>query len=265
MQLKKTFISAMVILGIIIMAGCTAGSGNAQNTELKATDFFANKENALYTFEGTGNEFASYTAFNEYTASGKVQQRINNGGANGIKVLECKDGKITVVYANGDMFYRENMLDAESNANEVLLMEPIKKGTTWNLSDGRVRTITDVSVKVTVPMGEYDAIEVTTTKDNDTTKQYYVKGIGLVKLVYSNGSDEVTSSLSKIEENTSYTQNVNFYYPNINNEKYYYVSKDVSFKTNDVTKDILAAKYKRRNRWEQAKYSYDYRHKQSYA
>ncbi len=244
--MKKTLIAAALILSVIMFAGCKSGGANNQNqnTELKAADYFAIKENALYTYEGKGNEFAAYTMFNEYTADGKVQQRINNGGADGIKVLECKDGKITVIYANGDMPYRENKLNAASNEDEVLLMEPIKKGTTWNLADGRVRTITDVSAKVTAPIGEYDAIEVTTTKDNDTTKQYYVKGTGLVKLIYSNGSDEITSALSKIEENTSYTQNMNFYFPNINNEKYYYVSKDVSFKTNDATKDILAARYK---------------------
>ncbi|NMC57150.1 MAG: GerMN domain-containing protein [Eubacteriaceae bacterium] len=247
--MKKIFAIAVMTLGIVLTAGCTgggsgSGNGNNQTPENKAADYFANKENALYTYQGTGNEYASYTVFNEYVANGKVQQRIVNGGANGIKVLECKDGKITIIYADGDVPYRENKLNAASNASEVLLMEPIKKDTTWNLADGRVRTITNLSVKVTVPMGEYDAIEVTTTKGSDVTKQYYVKGIGLVKLVYTNGSDEITSALAKIEENTSYKQNVNFYYPNINNGKYYYVSKDVSFKTNDVTKDILAAKYK---------------------
>lgn len=244
--MKKIFAISILTLGIVLTAGCSggSGSGNNQTPENKAADYFANKENVLYTYDGTGNEFAAYTAFNEYAANGKVQQRIVNGGANGIKVLECKDGKITINYAEGDMPYRENKLSAASNTSEVLLMEPIKKGTTWNLADGRVRTLTNTSVKVTVPMGEYDAIEVTTTKGSDTTKQYYVKGIGLVKLIYSNGTDEITSALSKIEENASETQNVNFYYPNINNGKYYYVSKDVSFKTNDVTKDILAAKYK---------------------
>lgn len=245
MLMKKIFAITILTLGIALTAGCSGGgSGNNQTPENKAADYFASKENALYTYEGTGNEFAAYTAFNEYSANGKVQQRIVNGGANGIKVLECKDGKITINYAEGDMPYRENKLNAASNASEVLLMEPIKKGTTWNLTDGRVRTITNLSVKVTVPMGEYDAIEVTTTKDSDTTKQYYAKGIGLVKLIYSNGTDEITSALLKIEENASETQTVNFYYPNINYGKYYYVSKDVSFKTNDVTKDILAAKYK---------------------
>ncbi len=160
------------------------------------------------------------------------------------KVLEIKDGKLTLVFTREEAYYRENFLKAESNADDVLLMEPLKQGTTWTLKDSSKKTITNISADVTTPSGNYKAIEVTTEGKNGKTVDYYAKNVGLVKSVFNPGESEVSSTLSKIEENVELKKTVNFYYPNLNDEKIYYQAKELSFKTNDITKMILEKAYK---------------------
>jgi hypothetical protein len=104
------------------------------------------------------------------------------------------------------------------------------KGTTWKLQDSRIRTITGTSVDITTPAGKYKAIEVVTEGSNDKTIDYYAKNVGLVKSVFISGETEITSSLSKIEENVSLIQKISFFYPNVNDDKIYYKDKDISFR-----------------------------------
>ncbi|MGJ7922640.1 GerMN domain-containing protein [Neobacillus sp. LXY-4] len=226
------------------------GSNNNNENEkpkpelLTIENYYPIKKNARYIYEGAGNEFASFDIYTDYVSGTKFQQRINNGGSVLARVLELKDGKLIKVYSRGEAYYRENHLNTADDNQEILLMEPIKKGTTWTLKDSRVRTITATSVAISTPTGNYQALEVTTESDNDKTIDYYAKNIGLVKSVFISGGNEITSTLSKIEENVPLIQNINFYYPNINDGKIYYKSKPVSFYTNDITRKVVAEAYK---------------------
>ncbi|MDP4106536.1 MAG: hypothetical protein Q8935_16485, partial [Bacillota bacterium] len=131
-------------------------SGNKENSETKTNlgtieDFFPLKQNTHYVYEGTGNEFASYDVYNDYISGEKVQQRLNNGGTTKVNVVELTSGKLSKVYTRGEAYYRENLLNQKSDNIEVLLMEPLKKGTTWKLNDGSTRSITNSGVEVTTP------------------------------------------------------------------------------------------------------------------
>ena len=55
---------------------------------------------------------------------------------------------------------------------------------------------------------------------------------------------EVSSSLSKMEENAPFVQTISFFYPNINDDRLYYHNKEISFHTNDITKNIVEKAYK---------------------
>ena len=222
-----------------------AGSRTSAAMEpLNLNDYFPVRQNVRYTYKGVGNEYASYVVTVDYASDTRVQQRTDNGGTVAVKVLERKDGKLTRILSSGETYYRENMLVKKGTAEEVLLMEPLKVGTSWTLSDGGVRTITGISASVETPLGNYKAIEVTTEGQSGKAIEYYVKDIGFVKSVFISGGNQITSSLVKIEENVPYTQKVSFYYPNINDQKIYYKDQDVSFHTNDSTSDVLASYYK---------------------
>ncbi|MCM8710285.1 GerMN domain-containing protein [Clostridium sp. SYSU_GA19001] len=199
-------------------------------------DIYPFKANTKYEYEGKGNEYASYTVWVDYIKDDKIQLRTDNGGTVVASVLQLKDGELKTVFLKEEAYYREDFTSKQSNKDEIILKEPLVKGTSWTLSDGRKRYISNVDVDVTVPAGSFKAIEVTTEGKDYKNLDYYAQNTGLIKTVYISGDMEVTSSLSKITENSSFTENVKFYYPNINDEKIYYTEKKLTFKTNDITK-----------------------------
>lgn len=211
---------------------------------LSVSDYFPIKENVKYTYEGQGNEYAAYTVYTDYTKDGRVQTRTNNGGSEAVKVLEVKDGQLTLLSTKGECYYRENFTGKDFSGGEALIKEPIANGTSWTLADGRKRTITKTDADVTTPAGAYKALEITTEGPNDKITDYYASGVGLVKSVFTSNGMEVTSSLSKIETDAQLTQKVKFYYPNIDLNKLYYTEKDLAFKTNDVTRTIFENAFK---------------------
>ncbi len=243
--MKKHILIFAIVIFIALISGCTSKNYNSLEAQAKVQDYFPIKENVKYVYEGKGNEYAAYDVYIDYTSGNKVQQRVNNGGSEIVKVLEIKESKLTQLFFRGETYYRENFLETGGNENEILLMEPLVKGTTWTLNNSSVRTITNTSVDITTPSGSYKAIEVTTDNSNGKTVDYYAKNIGLVKSIFNSEGAEISSSLSKIEENASFIQNINFYYPDVDkNNKIVYQNKKVSFKTNDTTKQVLERAYK---------------------
>ena len=217
----------------------TAGNNAGKNTDenggskepdtLSIEDYYPIKDNTRYLYEGSGNEYASYDTYIDYTSDSKFQQRVDNGGTVMANVFEIKDGKLTRKYSRGEAYYRENLLNKTDKDEEVILQEPLEKGTTWTLKDSSTRTITNIDVEISTPSGDYKALEVTTKGENGQTVDYYAKNVGLVKTVFVYEEMEVTSTLSKIEENVPFIQNISFYYPNIDDGKYYFKNKEIQF------------------------------------
>lgn len=199
-------------------------------------DFYPFKENAKYEYEGRGNEYASYTVFTDYITENRIQTRKNNGGIELVSVLENKDGELKIIFSREDTYFRENFTSKPSNKDEILLKEPLVKGTSWTLQDGRKRYISNTDVDITTPAGSFKALEVTTEGKDYKDLDYYALNTGLIKSVYSAKEMEVSSSLKKLHDNSPLVQSIKFYYPNVNDYKTYYVTKDLSFKTNDITK-----------------------------
>lgn len=210
----------------------------------KISDYFPMEQDTRYEYEGAGNEYASYESYTDYVDQNRMQQMMDNGGTVSVRVYELKDGKLTSIYNRGEVYYRENLLEQSDGSGEVLLMEPLKEGTSWKLKDGRQRTITKVSAEVKTPMGTYPAIEVLTEGGEGTNIDYYAKNIGLIKTLYQTGGLEVSSSLKALEKNVPRDETVRFYYPDRKSGTISYVSKEVSYHTNDVTAQVLEKKYK---------------------
>lgn len=251
--MKKIF--TLIICGIIAFSllGCSPKNNSdstkksevtnkivekdaSDKTKYTIKDYYPLNENVKYIYDGEGNEYAPFTTYIDYLTENKLQVRSNNGGTETVSVIQIKDGELTRIFSKGEVYYRENFTTNEGNESEVLLKEPIVKGTEWTLADGRKRSITDLSVDITVPFGNFKCLEITTVDKNNTTKNYYALNIGLVKTVYKSGDFEVSSFLSKIEKDVPYTQKVKFYYPNVIDDKLYVEIRELSFKTNDITK-----------------------------
>jgi spore germination protein GerM len=199
-------------------------------------DYYPFKSNVKYEYEGKGNEYAEYSVWVDYVKGDRLQLRQNNGGTEVVNVLENKNGELKIIFSKEEVYYREDFTSKPSNKNEILLKEPLVKGTSWILGDGRKRYISNINVDITTPLGNYKALEVTTEGKDFKNIDYYALNIGLIKSIYKSGDMEVSSTLKKLSENTPLVQRVNFYYPNTTDDKIYYIQKDLNFKTNDLTK-----------------------------
>ena len=252
--MKKLLLITSLIFSLVFLSSCAKENivkpveGNkvpvVTKVPMTIKDYFSFSENSEYIYEGKGNEYASYNVFIDYLTEDRVQLRTNNGGTEVVKVLVNKDGKLTMILSRAECYYRENLIQSPSNKEEILLKEPLVKGTTWTLSDNRKRYISNVDVEITTPLGTYKTLEVTTENKEGKNLDYYAPNIGLVKTSFVLNSNEITSSLSKIVKDKAFTQTVKFYYPNANDDKLYFVSKQLSFKTNDITKIILESAFK---------------------
>lgn len=247
--MKKTLIILSLLL-LLFTFGCNKdeGNNNGDKEELKLVDYYPVMENTRYYYKGDGNEFAEYSSFIDYTLNDRFQTRIDNPGTSVARIYELKDGVLKVLLNKGESYAREDYLRNPGLAGElsedILIQEPLEKGNSWTLANGNKREITGIDVKVTVPYGEYEAIEVTTTDAKGITKDYYARDIGLVQSKFIVGTDEISSSLEKIEKDTPYRTQVNFYYPHLDQDKYYYVTAQVAFKTNEITRQVLETAYK---------------------
>lgn len=235
--MKKTPIIIGLLVLLMVLSSCANKTPTpVSETKLTIQDYYPFSENKKYVYEGQGNEYASYIVFTDFIQDNRVQLRSNNGGTEQVKVLENKNGELTLLLSRGECYYRENFTQSPSTNGEIILKEPLTKGTTWTLPDSRKRSITNVDVEISTPLGKYKTLEVTTEGKEDKIIDYYAPQVGLVKSVFTSLGTEVSSTLSKIEENAAFTQSVKFYYPNINDDKLYYVEKKLSFLTNDITR-----------------------------
>lgn len=217
---------------------------NALKSPPTIKDYFSYKENTKYVYEGNGEGYASYNVLVDYLTENRVQLRINNGGTEMVKVLENKDDNLTMLLSRDRCYYRENLTQSLNSNPEILLKEPIIKGTTWTLADNRKRRISNIDVEVITPLSKYKTIEVTTESKDGYTLDYYAPNVGLVKTVFISNISQISSSLSKIEDNVLATKSLEFYYPNVNDGKLNFVYKQLNFKTNDITRIKIEAAYK---------------------
>ena len=237
----KKILFIIIILALLVTS-CNKGNvaeepknPNALNIE----DYFPLTENTKYTYEGEGNEFASYTVYIDYLKDNRIQTRTNNGGSELVRVLELGDNQLTELFSRGETYFRENFADDEYSSGKVLLKEPLEEGNNWSSGENLKTTITSINKEVVTPEGNVEAIEVTTEGPQGTTIEYYAKDKGLVKVINKGEGYEVTSTLSSIENNVPLIQTVTLFYPDIDGTNLSSVDVQVSFNTNDEPKDII--------------------------
>lgn len=213
------------------------------NEELQSIkDYYPIQPDTEYIYEGAGNEYAAYVRYLDFMdlEANRLQTRTDNGGSVTVRVLEIKDGKLSIITTVNECYYRDNFMEATTPEEkaEVLLMEPLVKGTQWLLPDGQKRYISDTAMQIVTPLGSYKALEVTTEGNDSLTKDYYAYGIGLVKTIFISGDMEVASLLSEIHPAKAYTQVLDVNYPDTD-EKIYVEPITLTFHTGDDTKTII--------------------------
>ena len=235
----------LVLLSALFISGCNSNKITTQKEIHKELpkytidDLYPFEENVRLKYEGKGNEFASQDVYVDYIRGNIIQLRVINAGTTSAKVLQKANGELSMLYTRGEFYYREDLTTKEPEKSEVLLKEPILKGTSWTLSNGDNRSITEIDVDLNTPYGSLKAVEVTTTSKDSTVKTYYCKGIGMIKQLFTSNGMEVSTTLEKVEKNTAVLQTVKFYYPDVINDKVVYVKKQLALKTNEEIKPLI--------------------------
>jgi hypothetical protein len=214
-----------------------------QNLSVK--DFVPFEKDVYMKYAGTGNEYAPFERYVDYVTKDRIQMRQITGGTTMINVFEWKEGVLKKVYAQGEVYYKYDYTNAPSNTNEVVLKEPIKEGEMWELTDGATRKITSLNKKVSTPLGDYTALEVTTTRSESTVKEYYAKGIGLIKTEFSTkNGDVVTSEVEKMEKNKPLKETIRFYYPQFMKDTLRYIDRNIETNTNEDMALLFTEQFK---------------------
>lgn len=212
---------------------------NLEEEILTIEDYYPFKENLIMEYEGRGNEYAEQKTFIEFVEGNRAQMKISNPGTNLVKVIEYKNGTLTEVFSQEEFYHIENMINANTNSQEIILKEPLEIGTSWSTEEGRKKKITSVDAEIETPAGNYRALEVTTELDQGgNQKDYYAKGIGLVGRVYKDGDFEVTTLLKEIKKD-NYTMDIVTYYPTSRDIGTEYLVQEIKFATNDQIEDLL--------------------------
>ncbi len=262
--MKKVIIVINLILLLTLLSGCNKedkGSGDITGTaspspqpatilpikekedeSLKLQDYYPFKADLEYVYQGDGNEYASYLRYTDFldAENQRMQTRTSNGGTETVRVLEIKNGKLSVISRIDECYYRDSILDKEAKVEEaeVLLMEPLVQGTEWTLPDGRKRYISGTDIDVETPLGSYQALEVTTEDTESILKDYYAYQIGLVKSIYASEGLEVSSMLGEINKDKPFTKVIEINHPDADG-KIYVEPVALTFHTGDITKTII--------------------------
>lgn len=225
----------------------SASSSSSENVEAVTIEAYYPFSASVFTkYLGEGNEYASFTVYPQYIEGNRMQITSNNGGTQVVTVLELADGELREVFTRPETYFRENMLEKTASGDaanqlDILLKEPLEVGNSWVNASGVPSEITNLTAQIETPMGNFEALEVTTTYEASTTKDYYVKDMGLMKRVTDLGDDMVvSSSLEARNEDVPETQQLRVFYPDSELMGLNATSIALSYTTNDITRTILA-------------------------
>ncbi|KRQ87152.1 Sporulation and spore germination [Caloramator mitchellensis] len=241
--MKKLFIVIMVFL---LLISCvknipTPNQNNTPNTTQKKytlKDYYPFISDRRMKYQGIGNEYAEKDVYVDFINDNRIQLRVLNPGTILAQVLEIKDGELRLIKSQEEFYYRDYLIDSQNSSPEILLKEPLEKGTAWNTPEGK-RYISEVNKKISTPSGEYEALEVTTEGKDYKTYDYYVLNIGLVKTVFESGENKIETNLEKIETGVPVIHSLRVYYPDFLNERIIFKEEKISYKTNETFKDKL--------------------------
>ena len=150
--MRKNIYVVLVMVTFLLLTGCsklttpnnppptgTEGSKPTENTaKSKIENYYPFEKDVKYSYAGVGNEYATYSVYVDYLKENRQQIRVNNGGTETVKVLENKDGELRLIFSKGETYFREDFTSKVNDKAEILLKEPLTKGTSWTALDGSV-------------------------------------------------------------------------------------------------------------------------------
>lgn len=166
------------------------------------TDWLPRLDNVVYNYEGSGNEFASFTWTPQFNQENYYQLAKDNSGTTVVDIYEYNNDEIVHVFSRPETYFRDNFMaigtTEKYKVNEVILKQPIAVGTNWTTDDAFYE-ITSVDKEISVPAGDYTTIEVTIDYEDFIIKKYYAENVGLIYEWTETEGLEIESKLSEVQ------------------------------------------------------------------
>jgi len=245
--LKKNILILMLVF-ISVLSGCRNIEMPLEapvvemndSYEIKAEDLFPFTENTIYVYEGYGNEYASQEVFFEYIDSNLAQIKVINSGTNSVRILQKTIDGIKEVYFEGEFYHIEDMRYSKPIKDVMTIKNPIEVGNSWIVDDKYTREITGIDVELDTPYGKFNAVEITTTLENDTKLiSYYKEGIGQVGSIFSSPDGDIKTLLKEIISGPIEREIRLFYPTDSTTMKTVWTNHTLKFNTNDRLEDIF--------------------------
>ncbi|MEG0383677.1 MAG: hypothetical protein RR642_02865 [Solibacillus sp.] len=162
---------------------------------------FMHEDLSTLTFEGTGNEFASYQVKTNWLSANLVRQVVDNGGSIMTRYYRVGEHGITLIK---EVENENTPLTAEQLKGlpsiSTLIGSPLEVGQKFDNW-----TIEKMNMPYETPYKAFEHVMVTMKNENNQTmRNYFVAGIGLVatefEILNEDGtSDVISSKLKSIE------------------------------------------------------------------
>lgn len=201
--MKRLLIVAMTAVFVAAAVGCAKKPAPPPPTpEAAVTDvrgYFPAEPKLTWVYEGSGNEYAGFTARAMLREGDRVQFSHNSGGTRLGQVYQVSAAEVTLLFSREEFYSDASLLAEKPNRHRVILKAPLKAGASWESAQER-REVVGVSEAVQVPAGTYHnvvKIKVTSlaAQASGQTFEYYAPDIGLVLREFIAGQDRIVSRL----------------------------------------------------------------------
>lgn len=205
-------------------------------------DWIPRLNNIVYSYEGFGNEYASFKWTPQFNQEDYYQIAKDNGGTIMVEIYEYSDDEIVRTFSRPETYFRDNFTAIGTidnyEDNEVILKQPIAVGTNWSTADADYE-ITSIDKTINVPAGDYETVEVTIEYDNSVIKRYYAENVGLVYEWTETDGFEIESKLTEIQTDTPETIPLTVYQADNQAMGLDRISAEIQLKTNDPARVAL--------------------------
>lgn len=200
---QRAFPAFLIIF--LSLAGCQNTSpppsepppGNVEPVSI--AEFLPLQQGNKWSYDGIGNEYASYYQEVVYEQDNKYQVIVDNGGTITVNRYEVTEDSIVNTYREHEFYDDTNILKQPTNFESVILKLPLVTGNSWT-SEQNICEIYSINSAVQVPAGSFAdciVVKITYQDSGNISFFYYKKGIGLVKSEYVMDNNETVSSLLK--------------------------------------------------------------------
>lgn len=227
-----------------------------ENTS-RISDYFPLAENQLYSYltadGGTADMKLQYLRREADRVT--AQLKIRQGGKDIIRVMEVTDTAFKELYESEDMPYRANIIGRAEYREVVLMKSPLVIGNKWQTGDYQAEIIA-LDEALELNGVTYSALVVRLTNDRETLDYHYGKNLGLLRLerlpAGQSPAGELKSGTEGIgvpvmefigrEDQVTDNYLIKLYFPEAGGN-FTILEKELKFKTNDITREMLGDLY----------------------